>query len=134
MKDADWHAPTARVFGERLNGKMLNEFDTRGKAIEGRTLTILYNASTENVNFVLPTVGHAEYWCPILDTSSWLSVPKRIRGGDAVPMLARSILVLELRRIRPAFLANLLLPSPQPAETQAAPKLHDANTRPRKSA
>ena len=134
MQDADWHAPTARVFGERLNGKMLSEFDTRGNAIVGRTLTILYNASTENVRFVLPLVGHAEYWCPILDTSSWLSVRKRIRGGDAVPLVARSILVLELRRIWPAFLANLLLPSRQPAEPPAMPKLHDSDIRPRKSA
>ena len=134
MKDADWHSPTALVFGERLNGKMVNEFDTHGKAIEGRTLTILYNASGENVNFVLPTVGRAEYWRPILDTSSWLSVRKRIRGGDAVPMVARSILVLELRRIWPAFLANLLLPSPQLPATHVTPKLHDSDIRPRKSA
>ena len=94
MLDADWHSPAARVFGERLNGKMLNEFDTRGRAIIGKTLTILYNASAEDVPFVLPEVDRAQYWSPVLDTSTWTPTKRRIRCGDVITLIARSVVVL----------------------------------------
>ena len=110
MKDADWHSPTAHVFGVRLNGTMLSEFDTRGKAITGKTLTIIYNASADDVSFILPQLGKAQYWWPILDTTSWLPMQKKLRGGSSIPITSRSIRVLELRKIRPAFFAKLLLP------------------------
>ena len=110
MQDPDWHSPTAYVFGERLNGTMLNEFDSRGKAIIGKTLTVIYNASPADVSFIVPQVDHAQYWFPILDTALWSPVNKRIRGGESVTRLARSILVLELRQLWPAFLAKFQLP------------------------
>ncbi len=110
MQDSDWHSPSAHVFGVRMNGTMLNEFDTRGRAIIGRTLTIIYNSSADDVRFVLPRVGKAQYWWPILNTSTWVPLQKRVRGGDEIDVIARSIQVLELRRIWPAFLAKFLFP------------------------
>lgn len=110
MQDADWHSPSASVFSVRLNGKMLHEFDTHGKAISGKTLTILYNASAEAVNFTGPEVAPNEYWWPVLNTTSWNPDQTRIRGGETVRLIARSLVVLELNRIWPAMLAPLILP------------------------
>jgi isoamylase len=134
MRDADWHSPAARVFGERLNGKMLNEFDTRGRAITGKTLTILYNASAEDVPFVLPEVDRAQYWSPVLDTSTWTPTKRRIRGGDVITLIARSVVVLRLRRIWPGFLSHWLLPKALTSQSQSTPKIHRAEITSRKSA
>jgi isoamylase len=125
MLNSDWHSPSAHVFGVRLNGTMLNEFDTRGKAITGRTLTIIYNSSAADVRFVLPQVGHAQYWWPILNTASWIPVQRRIRGGDEIHMIARSIQVLELRQFWPAFLAKFLLPRQPSVKALHSPKPSD---------
>ncbi|MEQ9409887.1 MAG: glycogen debranching protein GlgX [Fuerstiella sp.] len=123
LQDADWHSPRASVLGVRLNGRMLNESDTRGRAIIGRTLTVLYNASAERVSFILPELGPAEYWWPVLDTSSPKprSRPMRLRGGETVWMCDRSTMVFELRRIWPAFLAPLLLRQRKRELSAAAP-------------
>lgn len=135
MQDTDWHSPAARVFGERLNGKMVNEYDMRGNAINGRTLSVLYNASAEEVRFALPEVGKTQYWWPILDTSAWFPNQRRIRGGAEISMMARSIVVLRLRRIWPSFLAPWLLPSVNKlAEPTTTLKLQDSDAVRRKLA
>jgi glycogen operon protein len=134
MQDADWHSPKARVFGERLNGNMLNECDTRGRAIHGKTLTILYNASEVEVQFVLPGIGKAQYWWPIVDTSCWRPGRRRAQGGEAVSITARSIIVLQLQTIRPSFMTPWLLAPMKSADSRPAPKLFDAVLQPRKSA
>ena len=110
MQDSDWHSPSAHIFGVRLNGTMLNEFDMRGRAIIGRTLTIIFNSSATDARFVLFWIEKAQYWWPILNASTWVPLQKRIRGGDEIDVIARSIQVLELRRIWPAFLAEFLFP------------------------
>ncbi len=106
---------------------MLNDFDDRGKQVVGSTLAILYNGSAEQVSFVLPEVAKAEFWRPILDTSSWVPKPVRLPGGARLPMDARSIIVLRLCRVWPSVLAHWLLSAQQgQADTDSALKLHSA--------
>ena len=134
MQDSDWHSPSAQGFGVRLNGRMVNEFDARGRMIHGRTLTILYNASAEDIQFVLPQTDKAQYWWPVLDTAAWVPQQRRIRGGEPVLMVARSVIALRLRQIRPAFLADWLLPHQIQQEARPSPKLHNPDQAPRRSA
>ncbi len=109
MKDSDWHSAGGNVLGVQLSGRMPDEQDERGRTINGSTLALLFNSTHKPVEFVLPEVQPHEYWRQILDTRSWKCEPGKLQGGHAVSMVGRSVVVLELRRIRPAALAGVLL-------------------------
>ena len=97
MVDADWRSGRAHVLGVRLNGKMIDEVDNRGRRIAGRTLLVLFNAQDGRVSFTLPETSANEVWRLLIDTYN--DYPRRVRylAGDPFPLAARSMAVFELR-------------------------------------
>lgn len=119
MKDPDWRGPLGRVLAVRLNGKMSDEVDERGRPIEGETLLILLNGEDRPVHFTLPRTESHEYWRMELDTASPETPSRRILGGSRVTRIGRSVGVLALKRMRPKFLAGILKKMSMPAESMA---------------
>jgi glycogen operon protein len=97
MVDADWRSATARVLGVRLNGKMIDEVDERGRPIVGKTLLVLFNAQDRRIPFVLPSTAPNEVWRLILDTEN--EYPRRTRYLEAsrFALAGRSVALFELQ-------------------------------------
>lgn len=110
MQDQDWNEAHASVLGLRLNGCMQGECDERGRAVQGRTLNVCYNASPDDVTYRLPHLDEAEYWLPVVDTSVWQPEKRRLLGKSQVTLKSRSLMVFELHRVWPGLLARFLLP------------------------
>jgi glycogen operon protein len=95
MKDEDWAAGWLRCFGLRL-GEQLGEMDDQGDLIVDDTLLIVLNAHDESLPFRLPPLGDGDCWAITVDTNA-PDEPEGARalaGGDAVPLAARSVVVL----------------------------------------
>jgi glycogen operon protein len=107
MEDVDWNALKARVLGVRLDGKMLDEVDERGRAITGATLLVLFNAEDREVEFTLPDTPENRYWRPIVDTASVQPQAAKLPSGSRYALLARSLAVLVQRRYRSKLLGRL---------------------------
>ena len=107
MKQSDWNASHARVLAVRLNGKMIDEFDDRGRAIEGETLLILFNAEEGPAEFTLPQVESHEFWKMEVDTTSNAPPARRVRGGARLVRAGRSVAILTLKRFRSKLLAQV---------------------------
>ena len=54
MNDEDWNHPDLRAFGLLLRGDCIMGMDARGRSLEDDTLFLLFNASNEVVECVLP--------------------------------------------------------------------------------
>ncbi|MCH5374512.1 MAG: glycogen debranching enzyme GlgX, partial [Planctomycetes bacterium] len=106
MKDGDWQRRQVRVIGVRLDGRMLDETDERGRAILGSTMLVLFSAEDHEIEFVLPGVDADRYWSPVLDTSEHHRRPKRLPGGYRYLLHSRSVAVLKLKRFWPKLLAR----------------------------
>ncbi|MEZ6061591.1 MAG: glycogen debranching protein GlgX [Planctomycetaceae bacterium] len=119
MQDSDWHSPGGNVLGVRLSGRMPDEQDDRGRTISGSTLALLFNSTHREIEFVLPRVERNEYWRQILNTERWKGDTRKLPGGKPISMIGRSVVVLELRRIRPAALSGLLLRGSAPQNGRA---------------
>jgi glycogen operon protein len=109
MADADWDAPQVRVLGVKLNGKMIDESDERGRSIAGTTLLILFNAGAEQVPFTTPATAAREYWKPMFDTAVADLDGLRFLGGSRYPLHGRSVVAFELRRRRPKLLGGIFI-------------------------
>ena len=104
MREPDWQATSHGVLAMQLNGRMIDEYDDRGVPIVGSTLLILFNASSETVEFRLPVLRMHQYWKAILDSSA--TATKRARGRDRVTLIDHALLVYELKQFIPTVLAG----------------------------
>ena len=74
---------------------MNNELDERGKAIQGNSVAMLFNASSQVVDFTLPPLPHPQFWSVICDPSMSHSRSKRYRGPDKIQVSDHSLVALE---------------------------------------
>ena len=74
----------------RLNGKMIDEVDDRGRTIESETLLILSMAEDHQVEFTLPHVEGHEYWKMEIDTAS-PGIPSQTPAGRYSAFAARPL-------------------------------------------
>ncbi len=70
MDDPDWGAGFARALGVVLNGKGIQETDTRGRSIRDDSFLLLLNAGHEPIDFVLPPTPEGHSWQGFLDTAA----------------------------------------------------------------
>ncbi len=103
MTDSDWHKHYTRCLGMRLEGKMDDEIDERGRHITGDTLLILFNSHNGPIQFLMPPHAESEYWQPLLDTATETRL-KRVRSGEPYPLHAHTLAVLKLSRSRRGIL------------------------------
>jgi glycogen operon protein len=95
MSDYDWHAGYVRCLGMRLEGRMTDEIDERGRHITGDTLLVLLNSHHEVIPFRLPDHAADEFWQPLLDTAQE-PLFRKLWSQDLYPLQARSLAVLKL--------------------------------------
>ncbi len=107
MTDDDWETAYARSLGVFLNGSELPERDARGQPVVDDFFLLFLNAGDDGVDFVVPKGEYGESWVLDLDTSEGTEPAARRAGdgedpdivmaGEAVPVTARSIVLLRQR-------------------------------------
>lgn len=108
MTDSDWNVGYVRCLGMRLEGENIDEVNERGEQIIDDTLVVLLNAHDRAIPFSLPPHHLHEFWKPILDTALPKPRFRWLTANHRYDLQARSLAVLQLKRVRPRFLAKSL--------------------------
>jgi glycogen operon protein len=78
-----------------LNGDAIAEPDGRGNRVADDSFLLFFNGHHEDMDFTVPREVYGERWETVLDTAAPLVVDRpTAKAGDAVPLEARSILLL----------------------------------------
>ncbi len=94
MSDKDWDADFVRSLGVRFAGDIINEVDERGEQIVGDTLLVILNAHWEEIRFTLPQTKEEHVWETMIDTNDPDAPLRVLRGGEAYPLIGRSLALL----------------------------------------
>ncbi|MEU9128618.1 glycogen debranching protein GlgX [Kitasatospora sp. NPDC048540] len=98
MTKRDWSTSYAKSLTVFLNGNAISEPDRRGGKIVDDSFLLLFNASSEQLEFTVPA-GHGEAWVVVVDTTlPVLPAPgtgTRVKAGDTLWLADRSLLVLQ---------------------------------------
>jgi len=96
MSDSEWHDARVQAFGYRLCELAMDESNERGEPITDDTLLILFNASAEPVDFVLPDAHPGKLWELLVDTAREEEPENlvRLNVGSKIEMTGRSAMVL----------------------------------------
>ncbi|AXG80981.1 glycogen debranching protein GlgX [Streptomyces paludis] len=101
MTQQDWQAAHAKAMSVFLNGHAISEPGPRGETISDDSFLLMFNASAEELEFVVP-VNHGERWQLVVDTARPEGVVpgqgEKVDGGARIRMIGRSMTVL----MRPA--------------------------------
>ncbi|MBM7169739.1 glycogen debranching protein GlgX [Streptomyces sp. G44] len=97
MEDSDWNASHMRALTVFMNGNAISEPGPRGERISDDSFLLLFNASPEPLEFVVP-VNHGHQWQVVVDTACPEGVPEgagpKVRAGDRLTLTDRSLTVL----------------------------------------
>jgi glycogen operon protein len=93
----DWQAAHAKALSVFLNGSAISEPGPRGERIADDSFLLMFNASAEDLEFVVP-VNHGRQWQVVVDTA----VPEgiepgqgaKVAAGDRLTLIGRSLTVL----------------------------------------
>ncbi len=101
MSDVDWQTGTNLCIGVFLNGEALPGQGPRGERLVDSSFYAAFNASPEDIEFVLPDETYGTMWGVVLDTQHddvLLAFPRRreraCRAGEPLRVLSRSVLML----------------------------------------
>ncbi|MCQ4209630.1 glycogen debranching protein GlgX, partial [Streptomyces longispororuber] len=85
MTQQDWGAAQARALSVFLNGNAISEPGERGERIQDDSFLLLFNASSEELEFVVP-VNHGRQWRAVVDTALPDGLPaddgQKVQAGD----------------------------------------------------
>ncbi|MDP9436504.1 MAG: glycogen debranching protein GlgX [Actinomycetota bacterium] len=98
MSDDDWDSGFAKSVAVFLNGEGIREPDARGERVVDDSFFLLFNGHSESIAFALPEIGAGERWQIVVDTAAPMlddADPRSVKTGEAVPVEARSVLVLQ---------------------------------------
>jgi glycogen operon protein len=101
LTDDDWYDTGLRSIGMYLDGRQLRERDPRGQPIVDRSFLLLLHSGDADGEFALPGLPWAHTYEPVIDTCGNGGVPASsaaVAGGVALPMSARSVVLLRARR------------------------------------
>ncbi|PDW04842.1 glycogen debranching protein GlgX [Candidatus Viridilinea mediisalina] len=91
---AIWHNSELRCIGLLLNGRVMREHDIQGNPVHDDVLLVLFNASPEDVAFILPDWPDDPLWEVLVDTAE----PQLAEGTpittETYQLAARSLVVL----------------------------------------
>ncbi|WP_236243437.1 glycogen debranching protein GlgX [Streptomyces sp. CC228A] len=97
MTARDWQAASARALSVFLNGHAISEPGPRGERISDDSFLLLFNASPDEKEFVVP-VNHGRQWQVVVDTAVPEGVAPgqgdKVAAGDRVTLVGRSLVVL----------------------------------------
>jgi glycogen operon protein len=98
MAQRDWDSAQASALSVFLNGNAISEPGQRGERIADDSFLMMFNASPETLEFVVP-VNHGRQWEVIADTGRPEGVPAgtgaKVKAGDRLTLVDRSMTVLQ---------------------------------------
>ncbi|WP_328320470.1 glycogen debranching protein GlgX [Streptomyces sp. NBC_00388] len=98
MVQRDWQAAHAKALSVFLNGNAISEPGTRGERITDDSFLLMFNASAEEIEFLVP-VSHGRQWEVVVDTAHEDGVPPgrgpKVDAGDRLALIGRSLTVLK---------------------------------------
>ena len=96
MTDGDWDAGFAKSLTVFLNGRAISEPDRRGEKIIDDSFLLLFNASENDLQFVIPPRRYGPRWSKILDTAYPVAEfdESPVKPGDVISVLNYSLQLL----------------------------------------
>jgi isoamylase len=101
MTEQDWSCDFGRCVVVFLNGREINEVDSRGEWVYDDSFMLCFNAHDGDLDVHLPGPEYGAAWAVIVDTANGLAhstlpaQPSIHRPDDVVPVTARSLVVLQ---------------------------------------
>jgi isoamylase len=97
MSDQDWDVGYAKCVGIFLNGQAIPTPDLRGQRVLDDSFFLLFNASGEPTDFVLPDRNWGATWQEAIRCETGaIGEGRTWQAGEAVPTAARDLVVLRL--------------------------------------
>jgi glycogen operon protein len=98
MAQQDWRDSRAKSLVVFLNGSAISEPGDRGERISDDSFLLMFNASPDPLEFVVP-VNHGKEWQVVVDTERPEGVPpgsgRKVKQGDHLTLADRSMVVLQ---------------------------------------
>ena len=97
MTGDDWDAGFAKSLTVFLNGRAISEPDRRGERVQDESFLLLFNASEEDLRFVIPPRRYGPRWSKVLDTAVHATVfedENPVKPGDAINVINHSVQLL----------------------------------------
>jgi isoamylase len=95
MIGEDWDAGFAKSLAVFLNGDAIAEPDERGERIHDDSFLLMFNASEQDMEFVIPPSCYGELWAKLVDTAAPASpAADPVKAGDKITMVNRSTQIL----------------------------------------
>lgn len=98
MTQQDWDSAQASALTVFLNGNAISEPGTRGERVTDDSFLLMFNASAEPIDFVVP-VDHGRQWQVVVDTAKPETMQegsgKKVEAGDRLTLVDRSMTVLQ---------------------------------------
>ena len=97
MTDEDWDAGFAKSLTVFLNGRAISEPDRRGERVQDDSFLLLFNASDDDLQFVIPPRRYGPRWSKVLDTARPVTDfenESAVKPGDVMTVINHSLLLL----------------------------------------
>jgi isoamylase len=94
MSPKDWDSGFGRAIAVFLNGDGIHGRDPRGERITDRHFLVLFNAGDDTVDFTLPPDEYSAVWEIVVDTVGANADSAPRAAGAAIPVEAKSLMVL----------------------------------------
>ena len=97
MTGDDWDAGFAKSLTVFLNGRAISEPDRRGEPVQDDSFLLLFNASEEDLRFVIPPRRYGPRWSKVLDTAvhaTDFEDENPVKPGDAINVINHSVQLL----------------------------------------
>src|SRR6266568_3155997 len=97
MTADDWDAGFAKSLTVFLNGRAISEPDRRGERVHDDSFLLLFNASEEDLRFVIPPRRYGPRWSKVLDTAvhaTDFEDENPVKPGDAINVINHSVQLL----------------------------------------
>ena len=97
MTGEDWEAGFAKSLTVFLNGRAISEPDRRGERVQDDSFLLLFNASDDDLSFVVAPRRYGSRWSRVLDTAvsaTDFEHESAVKPGDAITVINRSLQML----------------------------------------
>jgi glycogen operon protein len=94
MTEQEWEDPQNKCLTMFLNGSGIPEPTSRGERIVDDSALVMFNASGEDVDMVLPGAEYGEEWEVVLGTGDTIALGTVVDAGSSVTRPGHSLLIL----------------------------------------
>lgn len=95
MEDADWNTWYAHAVLVFLNGARIAEPDSRGNPVFDDDFLLAFNASTDDLDFVIPHSENETPWQTVINTFDPVDTGGELHSGDIFQVPSRSVQILQ---------------------------------------